>query len=117
MMNVKKKLIKVDKIISNDVKEDIRLLQNCMNENKFKVGTYLFAKKWEGVSQLDPFISYFMSNWVYKNNSWYFGYYLLQPMTNNSVEGVNAVIKKQYTKREKLIFSHFLEKMLELVRD
>jgi hypothetical protein len=101
-----------------NLKSDIRSLQVCWNADVFKKASSLFVKKWakEKDPRVKDFITYFTEQWLSKNCSWYEGFAVDYPTTNNGIEGTNAVMKAEHTLRERLPVGQFLNNLVDMVR-
>lgn len=94
---------------------DIDKLQLAPDPKVFKKGSKLFLKKWMGEHPI--FCKYLEKNWFKKNSSWYEGYALRTPSTNNALESINNLIKKKYTMRKRLDISRFNVQLFQFVND
>lgn len=94
--------------------DDIKFIQRAHNKSSFILSTKLFAKKWE--SEV-IFIRYFIDNWINKNCGWSSSTYPGVPKTNNSLEAVNNTLKRFYTIPQKLVFTEFMQILLQVVSD
>jgi hypothetical protein len=56
---------------------------------------------------VNKFLSYFEKQWISHYRNWFEGASLGSPSTNNCLEATNAIIKKQYTLRERLRLGEF----------
>ena len=111
MMNIDKQLVKIsNENIRSAVREDIQELQLCPDEDSFLHATSLFLDKWRASGQegVHSFIDYFRASWLDQNNTWFEGYALNAPSTNNGLEATNQAIKRQNTMRERLEMARFL---------
>jgi hypothetical protein len=97
-----------------DIKVDIRVLQTCPDEETFTTALDLFFKKWKG-PEVEAMMSYFRTQWVEKNGSWFEGAGVGYSSTNNGIEATNAVIKRDHTLRARLPVNQFLYSAFELV--
>jgi hypothetical protein len=111
IMNVDKQLVKIKNVrVRAVVREDICQLQVCPDEDSFLHASALFISKWnmseeEGVR---AFIEYFESSWLDHNATWFEGFALGFPSTNNGLEATNMAIKRQNTFRDRLELARFL---------
>lgn len=94
---------------------DIDQLQLMPDRKSFERGSKLFLKKWK--SSNAKFCAYFEKNWLSKNCSWFEGYEIRIPSTNNAIESNNNQIKKRYTLRRRLDISRFNIQLFHFVRD
>lgn len=98
-----------------DMLADIDKLQLSPNENTFEEGVAHFFDKW---SDSEPrFCRYFRKVWINKNNSWFEGYCLFVPSTNNALEAFNNVIKRLYTFRTSLDIVQFNSQIFDCFID
>ena len=76
---VDKKLESLVLIVENRplLRLDIIELQTCCSEDLFWQGVELFKAKWRGVEE--PFLNYFVSNWLDVNVNWFEGFGLGLP--------------------------------------
>jgi transposase-like protein len=104
--NVNKKLsIVKNKETTQEILDDIDQLQLCESEKVFRNASSLFLKKW--ISREEEFSTYFETEWLQNLNSWYEGYNIFTPSTNNALEATNRVIKDEHTFRERQPLSRF----------
>lgn len=97
------------------IMHDLGDLQLAGNRDQFGKASKLFIEKW---MILEPtFTKYFEKQWVLKNNTWYEGYQLLTPKTNNCVEGLNSRIKRDFTYRERKLFQLYKENLVRMTTD
>ena len=103
--------------LGKQVKEDIRILQLCQNEDMFLKATNLFLQKWKKNTdaRLIDFMNYFEAQWLKKLPNWYEGAALDLPSSNNGLEGTNGVIKREHTVRARLPLSQFLSNVTDLL--
>ncbi len=90
----------------NGLESDISLLQLAASPEGFKIASQLFLQKWSHIGQTDvkmsDFLQYFETQWLNINPLWYEGAFPMGPSTNNGLESTNAVIKRDYTFRDRL---------------
>ncbi|CAF1118993.1 unnamed protein product [Rotaria sordida] len=110
---VKKIESMVEKSKQEDLVNDIESLQLAQNERIFMKASTLFVKKWSK-TELN-FIEYFQNEWLTTHNAWYEGVGHFTPSTNNALEAINNVIKKENTLRERLPVSRFKVLAFEIV--
>lgn len=65
---------------------------------------------------MKQFLVYFNEQWVDMNPGWYVGVAPGVPCTNNALESTNNVIKREFTLRERLPLSDFLDLLLQIVK-
>ena len=108
---------KIESMVDKEEKEDlvnaIEFLQLAQNERVFLKASNLFAKKW--MKKQPSFIEYFRNEWLTTHNEWYEGVGHFTPSTNNGLEAINNVIKKESTLRERLPLSRFKVLAFEIV--
>lgn len=63
------------------------------------------------------FTEYLAENYIRRHPNWYEGSCIREPATNNAIESFNAIIKKQYTMRERLELGKFLKTMRDLLHE
>lgn len=59
-------------------------------------------------------MKYFKKEWIAKKNTWFEGYAIGVPSTNNAIEATNAQIKRSGTLRERLPLGRFLKTTAEI---
>lgn len=94
---------------------DIDALQLSPNRDAFEQGVQLFFDKWGDTEK--TFCSYFKKVWIDKNNSWFEGYCMFVPSTNNALEAFNNVIKRKYTFRKRLGIVKFNDQIFNLFKE
>ncbi|CAF2053487.1 unnamed protein product [Rotaria magnacalcarata] len=103
----------VKKSEQEDLVNDVESLQLAQDERIFIKASNLLVKKW---SKKDPnFIEYFRNERLTTHNAWYEGVDHFTPSTNNALEAINNVIKKENTFRERLSLSRFKVLAFEIV--
>ncbi|XP_070180839.1 uncharacterized protein [Littorina saxatilis] len=82
----------------------------CPDDDSFLQAAALFLRKWKASEEegVASFIEYFESSWLDQNITWYEGYAIDHPSTNNALESTNMQTKRQNTIRERLELSRFL---------
>jgi hypothetical protein len=95
----------------NEILHDVDQLQLCESEMAFRNASLLFMKKWSKIEK--DFSAYFENEWLQNHNSWYEGYNIFSPSTNNALEATNRVIKDEHTFRER----HTLLRFFTIVND
>lgn len=94
---------------------DVRILQRSNSKERFKVLCELFCKKWQ--AEEPEFVAYFQKVWLGRHCNWFEGSADYTPSTNNALESFNNRIKREITKRKRLPFGQFMEKMTELLNN
>ena len=111
VMNMDKQIVRVrDKETRVAIREDIFLLQLCPDEDSFHHAAALFLTKWESSDKdgVASFLEYFQGSWLQRNYTWFEGYAPGFPSTNNGLEALNMIIKRQHTFRERHDLGRFL---------
>lgn len=108
--NVDKYLRLIEASLRVQLKEDIYTLQSSQNPEIFVKASGLFLKKWKKNpdQKVCDFIEYFEREWIVLLPNWYEGAAVGLPSSNNGVEATNAVIKNEFTLRERLPVGQFL---------
>jgi hypothetical protein len=75
--------------------------------------SFLFMKKWNSIEK--DFSEYFENEWLQTLDSWYGGYHIFTPSTNNSLEATNKVIKDEHTFIERHRLSRFFTIAIDIV--
>ena len=90
--------------------EDITNIQVMPSTSSFNNAISLFFEKWEEHEvDVSKFLNHFKNEWVDKNNGWYEGFTDgRNPSTDNGLEAINGVIKKNHTLRERMSVSQYL---------
>ena len=84
----------------------------------FNHAVVLFFEKWEKNPILSKFLDHFKKEWIDKNNGWYEGFtdgYI--PSTDNGLESVNGVIKRNHTLRERMTVPQYLTNAFKMIKD
>lgn len=98
-----------------DMIQDIDRLQLSPSTAAFEEGVELFFDKWAVVEP--TFCGYLDKIWIKKNESWYEGYCLGVPSTNNALESFNNVIKRNYTFRKRLDILTFNSQLFDCFKE
>ena len=61
-------------------------------------------------------MEYMENQWFTSHDTWYEGYYMFAPSTNNACEATNRTIKDEHTLRERLPMSTFKERIMEMIK-
>jgi hypothetical protein len=110
--NVEKKLKSIKASANKkEIIDDVDKLQLCELEIVFWSASSLFLKKWSKTEK--EFTDYFESECLKLLDSWYEGYSIFTPSTNNSLEEKNKVIKDEHTFRKR----HPLARVLTIPND
>jgi hypothetical protein len=116
--HMRRKIVKkvesiMDKLIQEDLLNDVDALQLAQSKRIFTKASNLFIKKW---TKAQPdFVEYFRREWLTSHDAWYEGVQHFTPSTNNALEATNRVIKDENTFRERLPLSRFKELVFEIV--
>ena len=106
--------------IESKVKSSGVNFKKLWNDFKRFLVRSFFLEKWcrraKGDIQILNFLDYFKEQWLKENFSWYEGAAPEGPSTNNGIEGTNAVIKRNYTLRERLPVGQFLRTLSDMVK-
>lgn len=94
------------------IMDDIDSIQLSCNPDVFEYSVKLFKKKWQ---KYEEFLKYFDNEWLTDKSSWYEGYALKCPSTNNALERLNLGLKTHETFRERLPLSRFCNLALKIV--
>lgn len=97
------------------IRKDVDVLQASPDMNTFKYVADLLISKWNNAEP--EFCEYFKKTWVDRSNTWFGGYALFEPATNNGNEGFNLILKRDYTLRERLPFNSFKMVFKNMVAD
>lgn len=99
-------------------KRDLTTLQSSQDADTFQKASQLFIKKWK--TSRNPrvldLLNYVEKQWLIKNECWFEGAAVGYPSTNNGLESTNAVIKREFSMRERMPVGQFLKKVVHLVR-
>lgn len=109
-----------DKKIRQRLRDDIVQLQLSISPEVFAIAKQLFLSKWSAMKnqEITNFLTYFTSEWIDKNGSWYEGYAIGSPSTNNCLEAVNLTIKTEQTLRDRLPIARFMNLLMDkILRD
>ena len=129
MKNVKDKLSAVDTRIASSLTRDIRdLAAFSIDEDTNNLLLRLFKEKWtklpddmaaETKMKIEEFINYFFATWVNDSarRKWFQGASPCHAYTNNSLEGSNSIIKRDFTIREKLSLPQLLKELGDYLLD
>jgi hypothetical protein len=66
------------------------------------------GKEWQDKDGVASFLEYFQGSWLQRNHTWFEGYAPGFPSTNNGLEALNMIIKRQHTFRERHDLGRFL---------
>jgi len=116
MKQVKEKLrlVRNDELTSQ-IKDDIRAMQLATSSEEFLKAKSLWIRKYESIEEVSEFLSYFSKEYLSRRSSWYEGAAPGSPSTNNGLESINNLIKRDGTFRRKLPLREFLQCMLKLL--
>ena len=89
------------------------------SKSAFNYAIDLFFEKWEShETNVTQFLDHFKKEWVDKNSGWYEGFTEgRSPSTDNGLESVNGVIKKNHTLRERMSVSQYLTNAVNMIRN
>ena len=129
MKNVKDKLSAVDAKVASCLTRDIRdLAAFSIDEDTHNHLLRLFKEKWTNLPddmapqtkmKIEEFIAYFFATWVddLARSKWFQGASPCHAYTNNSLEGSNSIIKRDFTIREKLSLPQLLKELGDYLLD
>lgn len=100
------------KTIHNEILSDVDYMHICTSSEMFNLAAEAFIEKWQSEND---FVKYFKDQWLILNKNWYLGVHFGSPATNNGLESFNRIIKDEYTLRERLPLSFFLNVADEMV--
>ena len=114
--------------VKNAILDDIRVIaSNSLDRDTWTTVLALFKTKWETAEfedeelprRIKVFLAYFFESWVFDADkaNWWQGMNPHHKVNNCALEGVNSVIKRLYTKREKLGLEHLVEEMSRFLVD
>jgi SWIM zinc finger len=98
-----------DETIRNNILTDVKVLQLCSSPEIFAAVAKLFLKKYQSLSSAIDFITYIDNSWLKQNCTWFEGYSLDNPSTNNCLEATNNNIKREHTLRKRLGLDDFFQ--------
>lgn len=102
---------KFAKDMKEQIKADVRALHAAHSHMAYTNARILFEQKYE--KECPEFCNYMIKVWLDKN--WYEGVRHFTPSTNNALEGTNAILKRDYTFRERQKLEVFKHTLLETV--
>ena len=108
--------LRKDSVMRKACLKDIAVLQLAESEEQFRQASVAMLAKWERDWPESDFPAYFRRQWVLKNSSWYEGFDMESPSTNNGLESLNNVIKS-YTFRERLPVGQFLSTCDRMIKE
>ena len=106
--------------VKDEIIDDIRAIAaNSIDKDTWTTVLALFKTKWETAefeddelpTRINTFLAYF------SKSNWWQGMNPHHKVNNCALEGVNSVIKRLYTKREKLGLEHLVEEMSRFLVD
>ena len=103
-----------EKDIRHKILSNIDTIQLAQSKVIFDQLVKLFTEKY---SNQKDFIEFFKQQHVQKNYNWFEGASIKSPSTNNALEGTNAIIKSNYTHRDRLPLGRFFSMVIEMVSD
>ena len=114
--------------VKNAILDDIRVIaSNSLDRDTWTTVLALFKTKWETSEfedeelprRIKVFLAYFFESWVFDadKSNWWQGMNPHHKVNNCALEGVNSVIKRLYTQREKLGLEHLVEEMSRFLVD
>ncbi|OXA42198.1 hypothetical protein Fcan01_23227 [Folsomia candida] len=98
-----------------ELKSDIDLLQLAEDKLDFDAAVHLFRQKWSGVDAVKNFVGYFIGEYIDQRCGWYEGTAPGFPSTNNGLESINGLIKRQGTLRKRLPLGEFVNCISKLL--
>lgn len=116
--NINKKISSVSKNFRSEIVEDLKFLQLASSEKLFKLSTYLFELKWRNFDCIKTFIHALKKNYfAEKNSSWYEGYFVFGPSSNNALERFNRTLKDSYVNWQRNGLLKFIRVATDIVND
>lgn len=94
--NIQKTLGALSKTEKESFLKDVHVIQRSYNSLIFNIGCQLLMKKYENFVKYDVILKTIKKNYFDKNNTWYEGYSMFNPSTNNALESFNRVLKDKY---------------------
>ena len=107
--NYESKIRGLSSEVSDQIRYQMGVIQVCPNENVFK---HLSA---EFIKQHDERVGSIFTKYFEDTMNWYEGFAVTYPSTNNGLESTNAVIKNQFTWRNRLALNQFFSVVLKIV--
>ena len=103
--------------VKASILSDFKFVQEACTLEMFNAARVLFVEKWSQVRIVEAKLALIIARHLTHDASWYEGYAIFSPSTNNALERFNLTLKRTYSDRQRLSVTEYIRRIREILEN